>query len=114
MAQEHWYVYMVRCADDSLYTGMAKDIGKRLREHLARGPECAKYTRSRPVTALAALWQVPDGHAARSLEWHIKRLTRQQKLQLVRQPEMITALSDSAVPLPADLRSYIEKPHASE
>ena len=83
MNRECWYVYMVRCADDSLYTGMAKDIGKRLREHMARGPECAKYPRSRPVTALAALWQVPDSHAARSLEWHIKRLTREEKGKLM-------------------------------
>ena len=107
MEQDHWYVYMVRCADDSLYTGMAKDIGKRMREHLSRGQECAKYTRSRPVTALAALWLVPDGHAARSLEWHIKRLTRQQKLKLTQSPEEVTALCESAVPLPADLNLYL-------
>ncbi len=106
MAQECWYVYMVRCADDSLYTGMAKDIGKRLKEHLARGPECAKYTRSRPVTALEALWQVPDGHTARSLEWHIKHLTRAEKLALVQNPQTIETLCESAMPLPADLKLY--------
>ena len=111
MTQDRWYVYMVRCADDSLYTGMAKDIGKRLKEHLARGSECAKYTRSRPVTALEALWQVPDGHTARSLEWHIKRLTREQKLKLIRQPETVTTLAKNAVSLPADLNLYIKKSH---
>ncbi len=107
MSRDCWYVYMVRCADDSIYTGMAKDIRKRLKEHLARGPECAKYTRSRPVTALEALWQVPDGHAARSLEWHIKRLTRKQKLHLVQNPETISTLSEEAVPLSPDLKLYL-------
>ena len=106
MVQDCWYVYMVRCADDSIYTGMARDIRKRLKEHLARGPECAKYTRSRPVTALEALWQVPDGHAARSLEWHIKRLTRKKKLHLVQNPETIASLSEEAVPLSPDLKLY--------
>ena len=107
MSLECWYVYMVRCADDSLYTGMAKDIGKRLREHVSRGPECAKYTRSRPV---------PDSHAARSLEWHLKRLTRVQKVRLTQAPEEITALCESAAPLPADLNLYLntEKMHTSD
>ena len=46
------YVYLLRCADGSLYTGMTPDIVRRLRQHVARLPGCAKYTRSHPVTAL--------------------------------------------------------------
>ena len=61
----------------------------------------------RPVTALEALWQVPDGHAARSLEWHIKRLTRKQKLHLVQNPETSSTLSEEAVPLSPDLKLYL-------
>ena len=47
------YVYLLRCADGSLYTGMTLDIARRLRQHVERLPGCAKYTRSHPVTALA-------------------------------------------------------------
>ena len=46
------YVYLLRCADGSLYTGMTPDIARRLRQHVGRLPGCAKYTRSHPVTAL--------------------------------------------------------------
>ena len=49
------YVYLLRCADGSLYTGMTPDIARRLRQHVERLPGCAKYTRSHPVTALALL-----------------------------------------------------------
>ena len=45
------YVYLLRCADGSLYTGMTPDIARRLRQHVERLPGCAKYTRSHPVTA---------------------------------------------------------------
>ena len=49
------YVYLLRCADGSLYTGMTPDIARRLRQHVEHLAGCAKYTRSHPVTALALL-----------------------------------------------------------
>ena len=49
------YVYLLCCADGSLYTGMTPDIARRLRQHVERLPGCAKYTRSHPVTALVLL-----------------------------------------------------------
>ena len=45
------YVYLLRCADGSLYTGMTPDIARRLRQHVEHLAGCAKYTRSHPVTA---------------------------------------------------------------
>ena len=48
-----YYVYIVRCRDGSLYTGLAKYLCRRMREHYERTAACAKYTRSRPVTALS-------------------------------------------------------------
>ena len=50
-----YYIYIVRCRGGSLYTGIAADIEKRMRQHLARGAACAKYTRAHPVEALEAL-----------------------------------------------------------
>lgn len=82
-----WYVYMVRCADDSLYTGIARDVGKRVDEHNG-GAAGAKYTRPRRPVSLV----YEEGHATRSeatrREHEIKQLSRTQKEALIlgRQP----------------------------
>ncbi len=75
------YVYMLRCSDGSLYSGYTTDLDKRLQVHNSgRG---AKYTRSRlPVTLV--YWQKFDSaQQAMQREAALKRLTRQEKLQLI-------------------------------
>lgn len=67
------YVYLLRCADGSLYTGMTPDIARRLRQHVERLPGCAKYTRSHPVTALALLLTTDTATTARQLEARAER-----------------------------------------
>ena len=62
------YVYLLRCADGSLYTGMTPDIARRLRQHVEHLAGCAKYTRSHPVTALALLLTTDTATTARQLE----------------------------------------------
>ena len=49
------YVYLLRCADGSLYTGMTPDIARRLRQHVEHLAGCAKYTRSLPTQRSAAI-----------------------------------------------------------
>ncbi len=85
------YVYIVRCDDDTLYTGITKDIAKRMNNHVnGRGPSHAKYMRSHKPVELAALWQTEDYKVAARLEYAIKKkLTRQQKLELINKPECI-------------------------
>ncbi|MEP1469544.1 MAG: GIY-YIG nuclease family protein [Halieaceae bacterium] len=78
-----WRVYVLRCADDSLYTGIARDLQRRLRQHngeLVGGP---KYTRGRRPVTLA--WSVVvDSHSdALQQEIAIKRLSRRAKLALI-------------------------------
>ena len=75
------YVYILRCGDGTLYTGWTDDLEKRLRPHNAgRG---GKYTRSRlPVTPVY-VERCATPREARSREWHLKRLTRAQKLALI-------------------------------
>ena len=106
-----WYVYMLHCAPDSLYTGSTPDIEHRLRQHLSLVTGGAKYTRSHPPVALAALWELPDAHAARSMEWHIKRLTRAEKQQIIAAPDSLSPLlgtcGEEAQPLDtAEYASY--------
>lgn len=87
-----YFVYMVRCEDESLYTGTAADLARRMREHKARTALCAKYTRSHPVTALEAAWQAETRSDALRLEALIKRLPRTRKLALAAAPETLDAL----------------------
>ena len=73
--------YMLRCADGSLYTGWTNDLEKRLAAHRAgRG---GKYTRSRLPVELVWYEDCGSPQAARSREWHVKRLTRAEKLLLI-------------------------------
>ncbi|TGD73876.1 GIY-YIG nuclease family protein [Mangrovimicrobium sediminis] len=78
-----WFVYILQCADGTLYTGIARDLARRLRQHngeLAGGP---RYTRGRRPVRL--LWQetASDRAAAQQREARIKRLPRPAKLALV-------------------------------
>ena len=72
---------MLRCADGSLYTGWTKDLEQRLQTHNAgRG---GKYTRSRLPVELVYREEFETKEEAMSREWHLKRLTRQEKLRLI-------------------------------
>jgi putative endonuclease len=77
-------VYLLRCADGSLYTGWTDDVERRLAAH--RSGRGAKYTRSRLPVELAAVLPAPDARAARREEARIKRLPRAAKLALVDGP----------------------------
>ena len=69
--------YMLRCADGSLYTGWTNDLEKRLRTHSAgRG---GRYTRSRLPVTLVYVEECATRQEAMSREWHIKRLSKQEK-----------------------------------
>jgi len=78
------YVYLLRCADDSLYCGWTTDIQRRLAAH--RAGTASRYTRSRSPLELAAVVRVVDRSAALREEARIKRLPRAAKLQLIDRP----------------------------
>ena len=86
------YVYIIRCRGGSLYTGIARSVCRRLRQHTEKSPACAKYTRSHPVEALEGLWRAPDLASAARMEYAVKRLPREKKLLLLREPERLGAL----------------------
>ena len=75
------YVYLLRCADGSLYCGWTNDLQRRLRAHNAGTG--SKYTRTRRPVALAWDERCESKEAAMSREWHIKHLTREEKIQLI-------------------------------
>ncbi len=75
------FVYLLRCADGSLYCGWTVDVDKRLAAHDTG--RASRYTARRLPVELAASWELDSERAARSLEWRIKQLTRPQKLALL-------------------------------
>lgn len=77
-----WFVYIVKCADDSLYTGVAVDVDRRLNEH-NDSPKGARYTSSRRPVRLVYSAQCKSRSEAMKEEWRIKQLTRSEKLLLI-------------------------------
>jgi len=74
-----WYVYILRCADRTLYTGVTTDVDRRVKEHNEHASKGAKYTRTRrPVTLVYQEPQQTRSDACKR-EWAIKKMTRSQK-----------------------------------
>lgn len=75
------WVYILRCADGSLYTGWTVDVERRLAAHMTGA--ASRYTRSRLPVELVASFAMSDAAAARREEARIKRLSRAEKLELL-------------------------------
>jgi predicted GIY-YIG superfamily endonuclease len=82
---QSWFVYMLRCRDGSLYTGVAVDVQRRLQEHNGELGQGARYTRSRRPVTLVYQETLTSRSAALKREAAIKKLSRTQKEQLIMQ-----------------------------
>jgi putative endonuclease len=80
-AKRTWWVYVLRCADGTLYTGITTDPARRLEQHNAG--TAAKYTRARRPVSMVFRRRARDHSAALRRELAIKKLTRAQKEELV-------------------------------
>ena len=82
-AANNWFVYILRCADGTLYSGITTDPDRRIRQHNGELVGGAKYTRNRRPVEL--VWQEPhlDRSAASKRESLLKKLSRKAKLQLI-------------------------------
>ena len=76
------FIYILRCADGSLYTGIAQDVARRLAEH--RAGRASRYTRARLPVGLAWSRRVRSWRLALREEYRIKQLPRPAKLALIR------------------------------
>ncbi|MCF6221349.1 MAG: GIY-YIG nuclease family protein [Robiginitomaculum sp.] len=81
MSENKWVVYIVRCADGTLYTGITNGLDKRLQAHNAGLG--AKYTKSRGPIELVYSEMAADRSAASKREYAVKKLSRAQKLDLI-------------------------------
>ncbi len=87
--EDDWFIYILRCADGTLYTGIAKDLEKRLAEHNSGGRSAAKYTRSRGPVFLVYSEKVVTHSAAAKREYAIKQMSKKRKELLIANSEKI-------------------------
>lgn len=78
-----YHLYIVRCNDGTLYTGIAKDLSRRINEH-NKGIQGAKYTRARRPVKLVFSKQFRSRSTATKAEMKIKKLSRSEKIHLIR------------------------------
>ncbi len=100
-----WHVYLVRTREGNLYTGIAKDVERRIAEHQEPGARGAKYLRGRGPIELAFHRKIGDHALALRVERGVKRLSKERKECIVRAapdtPQLLTMLA--LVPPDADV-----------
>ena len=79
-----WFVYVIRASDESLYTGITTDVKRRFREHCG-ATKGARYFRGREPLEVVYTERQPDRSSASQRETQIKKLSRKNKLKLIRQ-----------------------------
>lgn len=87
-----YYTYMLRCKDNSVYTGITTDIPRRMKEHFSKDEKCAKYTLRHTAKKLECVWESEDRKLASKLEYHIKRLKKEQKEKLIQDNDTLKEL----------------------
>ncbi|MDA7922812.1 GIY-YIG nuclease family protein [Verrucomicrobiales bacterium] len=83
MTDSTWFVYMIRCADGSLYCGIATDVARRFSEHEEGAPKGAKYTRGKGPLELVFQKEIGSRSEACKEELRIKKLSRKGKLLML-------------------------------
>ncbi len=78
-----WFLYLIRCADNSLYTGITIDLDRRFTEHQSQGKKCAKYLRGKSPLTLVFTTEVGTKSDASRLELRLKKCPKATKEKLV-------------------------------
>ena len=81
MTSDRWRLYVLRCADDTLYTGITTELVRRVREH--NQGKGAKYTRARLPVNIVYFEAHPDRSSASKAEAAFKKLSRKKKLEII-------------------------------
>ena len=86
MPHSPWFVYFILCADNSIYTGIAKDVAKRYAEHMAG--KGARYTRMHLPQQLLAQFSCANQSAALKLEYALKQCSAVEKWAIVKSQQL--------------------------
>lgn len=84
-----YFVYILRCEDDSLYVGITTDVIRRFREHTSCSGLGAKYTRSHKPVCIEAVWITDNRSDASRLEYFLKKLSRKSKDEVIADPGIL-------------------------
>lgn len=84
-AVSSWYLYIIRCANSHLYTGVTTDVTRRFAEHQSGGPKAAKFLKGKGPLTLMYQETLVDRSSALKREIAVKKLSRLQKLQMIEQ-----------------------------
>ena len=90
-----WHVYMIRCGNGSLYTGITTDVERRFSEHQAAGPRAARYLKGRGPLSLVVAAETRDRATALRVERRIKGLSRARKERLIQDPASLGQIMDT-------------------
>lgn len=84
-----YYTYIMRCSDNSLYTGITTDVERRFRQHRGEIKGGAKYTKARFPVSVEMVWESDCKSKALSLEYYIKKLSKYDKERLIENPKIL-------------------------
>ncbi len=84
-----WYLYMVRCRDGSLYTGISTNVARRFEQHQGEGVKGSKYLRGKKPLSLALQKKVGSKSLASKVEIKVKKLSKADKESLISVPHRI-------------------------
>jgi len=91
-ASPGWHLYIIRCADGSLYTGITTDVARRFAEHQRRGGAGSKYLRGRGPLVLVFQKSLPDKGTALKVENRIKNLSKCDKEEILKSGSLFADL----------------------
>lgn len=92
-----YYTYILRCKDSSLYTGITTDLKRRLKEHKEKGEKTAKYTLRHEAEKFEKAWESANRILASKLEFYIKKLSKKQKEELIRNPKLLEKFLETKI-----------------
>ena len=92
-----YYIYIIKCKNGNLYTGITTDVVRRFNEHQSKGKSSAKYTRANPAVELEAVWSTSTRALALKLEYFIKSLNKKRKLELISNFEYLYEISEDKI-----------------
>lgn len=87
-----FYTYMIRCEDNSIYTGITTDLERRFNEHSNKTNKCAKYTMNHHAIKMECAWESEERSLASKLEFYIKKLNKSEKESLIKDNKMLKKL----------------------
>ena len=84
-----YYIYILKCEGNSLYTGIASDVVRRFSEHCSGSKFGAKYTKAHKPECIEMVWCVESRSQAARIEAYIKKLSKELKCRLIASPEFL-------------------------